>query len=282
MSHTAQERTSMNRDGSALLRWSECTGRGLFLALAMLISGCGGLHWPVQHAPPVEVRVPQAQVPEEPAPPVQTVIPVEVHAPIPVPEAPSPPVQIVKPVEVQTPVPVPVVPAPPVQIAKVEPAVVAVQVLKPLEPAPVVLPPAKAAEPIVALVSPPPLRPAPTVQEPHYPGSQAFSAREYRKDAAGHLYKKYANRIYAGVLPAMLHAVAVVEVDVNKQGAVTDFRWLRAPRHAPRVMTEIEGMVYASAPFPAPHRMGTVTYTETWLWDHSGLFQLDTLTEGQR
>jgi len=294
----------MNRDGSALLRWSECTGRGLFLALAMLISGCGGLHWPVQHAPPVEVRVPQAQVPEEPAPPVQTVIPVEVHtpipvpeapsppvqivepvevhAPIPVPEAPSPPVQIVKPVEVQTPVPVPVMPAPPVQIAKVEPAVVAVQVLKPLEPAPVVLPPAKAAEPLVALVSPPPLRPAPTVQGPHYPGSQAFSPREYRKDAAGHLYKKYANRIYAGVLPAMLHAVAVIEVDINKQGAVTDFRWLRAPRHVPRVMTEIEGMVYASAPFPAPHRMGTVTYTETWLWDHSGLFQLDTLTEGQR
>lgn len=291
----------MNWGGSALLRWSKCTGGGLFLALAVLISGCGGLHWPMRHAPPVEVKTPQvispepraqpadaveartpAQVPDEPAPPAQTVTPVEVHTPIPVPAEPSPPVHIVKPIEIQTPVPVPVVPAPTVQVGKPVPAVEAVQVLKPLEPAPVVLPPPKAAEPIVALVSPPPPRPAPTVQEPHYPGSQAMSAREYRKDAAGHLYKKYADRIYAGVLPAMLQAVAVVEVDVNKQGAVTDFRWLRAPRHAPRVMTEIEGMVYASAPFPAPHRMGTVTYTETWLWDHSGLFQLDTLTEGQR
>jgi len=27
--------------------------------------------------------------------------------------------------------------------------------------------------------------------------------------------------------------------------------------------------------------MGKVTYTETWLWDKSGHFQLDTLTEGQ-
>jgi len=291
----------MNWGGSGLLRWSKCTGRGLFLALALLISGCSSLHWPVRHAPPVDVRIPQTispaphaqavepvesrtptPVPEEPAPPVQTLTPVEVARPVPVPEALSPPVHIVKPVEVQAPVPAPVVPAPSVQISTPAPAVEEVRVLKPLEPAPLVLPPAKAAEPPVALVSPAPLRPAPTVQGLHHPGSQANNAREYRKDAAGHLYKKYADRIYAGILPAMLQAVAVIQVDVNKQGAVTDFRWLRAPRHAPRVMTEIEGMVYASAPFPAPHRMGTVTYTETWLWDHSGLFQLDTLTEGQR
>jgi hypothetical protein len=28
--------------------------------------------------------------------------------------------------------------------------------------------------------------------------------------------------------------------------------------------------------------MGSVTYTDVWLWDKSGNFQLDTLTEGQR
>jgi hypothetical protein len=27
--------------------------------------------------------------------------------------------------------------------------------------------------------------------------------------------------------------------------------------------------------------MGRVVYTDTWLWDKSGHFQLDTLTEGQ-
>jgi periplasmic protein TonB len=27
--------------------------------------------------------------------------------------------------------------------------------------------------------------------------------------------------------------------------------------------------------------MGKVVYTDTWLWDKSGRFQLDTLTEGQ-
>jgi hypothetical protein len=40
-------------------------------------------------------------------------------------------------------------------------------------------------------------------------------------------------------------------------------------------------LVRAAAPFPAPKRMGRVVYTDTWLWDKSGRFQLDTLTEGQ-
>ena len=45
---------------------------------------------------------------------------------------------------------------------------------------------------------------------------------------------------------------------------------------------EIERTVRAAAPFPAPVRMGSVSYTDTWLWHESGQFQLDTLTEGQR
>jgi hypothetical protein len=47
------------------------------------------------------------------------------------------------------------------------------------------------------------------------------------------------------------------------------------------VTAEIERTVRAAAPFPLPSRMGKVTYTDTWLWDKSGQFQLDTLTEGQ-
>ena len=255
----------MNQGGSALRRCSRYIGGGLVLALAMLISGCAGLRLPVPHAPPVEVKTPVPAL-ESPAPPVQTVKPVEAQMPVPTPVEPAPPVQIVKPVQ-------------PIE------AVETVQALKPIEPAPVVLVPAKEPEPLLALLSPPPPSPSPppaTAQGLHPPGSQAHSAREYRKDAAGHLYKKYPNRIYSGILPAMLRAVAVVEVDINQQGAVTAFRWMRAPRHVPKIMTEIEGMVYASSPFPVPHRMGPVTYTETWLWDKSGRFQLDTLTQGQK
>ena len=117
------------------------------------------------------------------------------------------------------------------------------------------------------------------------PGSARSSAattpRAYRQDAATHLYGLNAQRIYPGKLPAMLYAIGVLEVDIDAKGQVQRLRWMRAPRHAPEVVAEIERTVRAAAPYPAPTRMGRVTYTDTWLWDKSGHFQLDTLTEGQ-
>jgi hypothetical protein len=73
----------------------------------------------------------------------------------------------------------------------------------------------------------------------------------------------------------------VVQVDVDALGRVLAVNWMRAPRHAPEVMAEIERLVRQAAPFPAPAKLGFVTYTDTWLWHKSGQFQLDTLTEGQ-
>ena len=79
----------------------------------------------------------------------------------------------------------------------------------------------------------------------------------------------------------MLYAIGVLQVDLDRQGQVTGTRWMRAPRHAPEVIAEIEKIVQAAAPYPAPSRIGRVTWTDTWLWDKSGRFQLDTLSEGQ-
>ena len=95
------------------------------------------------------------------------------------------------------------------------------------------------------------------------------------------LYAKNSHRIFEGKLPPMLYAIGVLQVDINKQGAVMALHWMRAPKHAPEVMAEIERTVRQAAPYPAPAIMGRVTYTDTWLWDQSGKFQLDTLTEGQ-
>ena len=108
-------------------------------------------------------------------------------------------------------------------------------------------------------------------------------ARAYRQQAARHLYAQNASRIYPGPLPPMLYAVGVLNVDIDSAGRVTRLHWQRAPSHAPEVMAEIERTVRAAAPFPRPAtRSGRVTYTDVWLWDESGRFQLDTLTEGQR
>jgi hypothetical protein len=111
--------------------------------------------------------------------------------------------------------------------------------------------------------------------------SSAATPRAYREDAAIHLYGLNRERVYKGKMPPLLYAIGVLEVDLNAQGKITGVNWLRAPRHAPEVMAEIERTVRAAAPYPAPVRMGKVTWTDTWLWHKSGQFQLDTLTEGQ-
>ncbi len=111
--------------------------------------------------------------------------------------------------------------------------------------------------------------------------SKANSPREYRIDAASHLYGKNQDRIFHGQMPPLLYAVGVLQVEVDGKGRVTGTSWMRAPKHAPEVMAEIERTVRAAAPYPAPLRLGRVTYTDTWLWHKSGTFQLDTLTEGQ-
>lgn len=82
-------------------------------------------------------------------------------------------------------------------------------------------------------------------------------------------------------MPPLLYAIGVLQVEVDSRGQVTALNWMRAPSHAPEVVAEIERTVRRAAPYPAPVRMGRVTYTDTWLWHKSGNFQLDTLTEGQ-
>jgi hypothetical protein len=111
--------------------------------------------------------------------------------------------------------------------------------------------------------------------------SNAVTPRAYRQDAASHLYERNLKRVYRGKMPPLLYAVGVLQVEVDGRGHVTSTSWMRAPNHAPEVMAEIERTVRQAAPYPAPVRMGRVTYTDTWLWHKSGLFQLDTLTEGQ-
>jgi len=124
--------------------------------------------------------------------------------------------------------------------------------------------------------------PAPAAKAPTpVAKSNAANPRAYRQDAAHHLYDLNQNRIYKGRLPPMLYAIGVLQVEVDGRGNVHNLNWMRAPMHAPEVVAEIERTVRSASPFPAPARMGKVVYTDTWLWDKSGRFQLDTLTEGQ-
>lgn len=121
--------------------------------------------------------------------------------------------------------------------------------------------------------------PAPEPAAPRI--SVAATPRDYRRDAARHLYELNAERIWKGKLQPNLYAIGTLQVDLDREGRVVRLHWMRAPSHAPEVVKEIERTVRQAAPYPLPSRMGKVTYTDTWLWDRSGQFQLDTLTEGQ-
>ena len=95
------------------------------------------------------------------------------------------------------------------------------------------------------------------------------------------IYAAYPDSIYKGKLPPLLYAIAVVETELDANGNVREVRMLRAPSHAPEVTARVRELIRKASPLPAPARMGTVKYTDTWLVDKSGKFQLDTLTEGQ-
>jgi protein TonB len=111
--------------------------------------------------------------------------------------------------------------------------------------------------------------------------SNATTPKAYRMDGARHLYATYPERIFKGKLPPLMHAVVVTETELDAAGNVRNIQMVRVPSHAPEVVVKVREMIRAASPLPAPQRMGGTRYTDIWLVDKSGRFQLDTLTEGQ-
>ena len=111
--------------------------------------------------------------------------------------------------------------------------------------------------------------------------SLASSAQSYRNDAARHVYSTYASQIYKGMLPPLVHAIVVIETEVDKAGNVRDVRIVRSPSHAPDVTKRVIAMVRKASPFPEPRKLGATKFLETWMVDRGGQFQIHTLTEGQ-
>jgi hypothetical protein len=112
--------------------------------------------------------------------------------------------------------------------------------------------------------------------------AQTPAVRTYRKIGARHIYNKYASRIYKGKIPPLVYAVVVVETEIDATGKVVNVTFSRTPSHAPEVPPMIAELIKATSPLPNPGKLGAHTYVDTWLWDKSGKFQIDSLTLGQR
>lgn len=116
--------------------------------------------------------------------------------------------------------------------------------------------------------------------------SVAEIEKEYRIDAARHLYAAYPMRVFRGKLPPLLFSVMIVETEIDAAGQVVNVNVVRKPAVA-EVAPWVVAMIKRAAPFPAPAKLaaapGSIArYTDIWLVDKSGLFQVDTLTEGQK
>ena len=153
----------------------------------------------------------------------------------------------------------------------------------PLAPpaAPIVAAPVVVAPAPVAIAETPPPAPAVVTLPASSKVSNATNAKAYRVDGARHLYAVYPESIFKGKLPPLVHAVVITEVEIDAAGHVRDIQMVRVPSHAPDVVVKVREMIRAASPLPAPQRMNGTRYTDIWLVDKSGRWQLDTLTEGQ-
>jgi protein TonB len=82
--------------------------------------------------------------------------------------------------------------------------------------------------------------------------SYATDAKAYRVDGAKHIYAKYADRIFKGKLPPLIHAIVVAEIDVDAAGNVRSVQMVRVPSHAPEVVVKVREMIRQASPLPAP------------------------------
>lgn len=122
--------------------------------------------------------------------------------------------------------------------------------------------------------------PAPMPSQPRE--SSAEIEKEYRIDGARHLYATYPMRVLRGKLPPLMYAMMITETEIDAEGNVVNVVVVREPAAAKEVTPWVVAMIKRATPFPAPRKMGGVKYFEVWAVDKSGLFQLDTLSEGQR
>ena len=125
--------------------------------------------------------------------------------------------------------------------------------------------------------------PAPALPSPPEP-SAATDERAYRADAARHLYRAYASRVFRGKLPPMMYAVMITDTELDADGTVRSVTVARPPAAAKEVTPWVMALIRGASPFPAPRQLGEggTVWREIWLVDKSGRFQVDALTEGQR
>jgi protein TonB len=106
---------------------------------------------------------------------------------------------------------------------------------------------------------------------------------DYKTQVARHVAEHNPDRVYAGTLPAMLPAVVVLEITVDREGQLADVAVQRS--RDPDASQIALASVRRSSPLPAPQQLardtGKLTFSETFLFADSERYQLRSLAGPQ-
>jgi periplasmic protein TonB len=128
-----------------------------------------------------------------------------------------------------------------------------------------------------------PALPPPRVSAPPAPPPAAAklhhfdSIADYRRAVAAAVYETHRPMVGAGVMPAMLPAIVVLEVEIDGAGTLTATRLKRGGADATKNTVALELLRRTALPVPSSNllnRRGTLDFYETWFFDHEGKFQL--------
>lgn len=106
----------------------------------------------------------------------------------------------------------------------------------------------------------------------------------WKRDAALRIHQSNSKLLFEGRPHHLLKAVIVVEVTVDASGRVVGSRVLRSPKIKSLDDLALTSLKAAS-PLPAPPKSllarGRLVYSETWLVQNDGRFQVRTLAQPQ-
>lgn len=146
--------------------------------------------------------------------------------------------------------------------------------------------PAPAPSPAPATPVAPP-RPAAAPDVPAAPGNPLKlaprdpSMEAWKRSAAERIHDANRSKLYAGRPHHLLQAVIVVEATVDGRGNVVSSKIMRSPKIKPLDDMALASLKAASPLPPPPAKLlvrGNLVYTETWLVQNDGKFQIRTLS----
>ncbi len=118
------------------------------------------------------------------------------------------------------------------------------------------------------------------------PASNADHMDDYKRDIATWITQRNSKEIYAGQPQALLRGIVVLSIHVDTDGVVQTIRLLRGPGDRELEQRAIQS-VWRASPLPRPTRTlasgrPTVGFSETWLFNTDGRFQLRSVALEQK